>query len=216
MNRPGRRAREVLKPRQRPTRDEGMTLIEVMVAMTLIGILGTVMVGGVRDNNKLNVITRDESNGLADVKTVVERLGRDVRSARSLSPGATESQLVLWVDLNSDYIKTDDEIVTWQLIQESEDDVQYNVIRQTEGGDPTIQARTLVSGIAFCYWTESAEPNQADCTGSLPATSASGGLTADDAARTRLVTTITTYDALPNAGTGTRQVAFSSRLRNVE
>lgn len=202
--------------RPRNAHDAGMTLIEVMVAMSLIGILGAVLVGAVRDNSRLNIITQDESQGLADVKKVVERLGRDVRSARSLNPGATESQLVLWVDLNSDYIKSDDEIVTWQLLKESEDGVQYNVIRQTEGGEPTIQARTLVSDIAFCYWTGSAEPNQADCTGSLPASAGNGGLSAADAARTRLVTTITTYDAMPSGGTGSRQVSFSSRLRNVE
>jgi prepilin-type N-terminal cleavage/methylation domain-containing protein len=198
------------------TDDAGMTLIEVMVTMTLIGILGAIMLGGVQDNSRLNTITKDESQGLADVKKVVERLGRDVRSARSLNQGATESQLVLWIDLNSDYIKTADEVVTWQLIKETEDGVQYNVIRQTEGGEPVTQARTLVSGIAFCYWTESAEPNQADCTGSLPASSAAGGLSEADAARTRLVTTITSYDAMPTAGTNTRQVSFSSRLRNVE
>lgn len=196
--------------------DAGMTLIEVMVAISLISVLGAVMVSAVRDNNKLNIVTRDESQGLADVKKVVERLGRDVRSARALNPGATESQLVLWVDFNSDYIKTSDEIVTWQLLKENEDGVQYNVIRQTEGGDPTVQARTLVSDIAFCYWTSTAAPNQADCSGSLPASSGGGGLSAADAARTRLVTTITTYDAMPGAGTGERQVAFSSRLRNVE
>lgn len=200
--------------RARSAHDAGMTLIELMVAISLISVLGAVLVGAVRDNGALNVLTRDESQGLADVKKVVERLGRDVRSARALNPGATESQLVLWVDFNSDYIKTSDEIVTWQLLKEDENGVQYNVIRQTEGGDPTIQARTLVSDIAFCYWPSSAEPDQADCTGSLPASA--GGLSADDAARTRLVTTVTTYDAMPGVGAGERQVAFSSRLRNVE
>lgn len=199
----------------RDTRDAGFTLIELLVSISLLSVLGMVMMFGVQNNYQLHRSTVDESFGLADVKTVVERLGRDVRSARSLAPGATASELVLWVDFNSDYLETPDEIVTWQLVQESESGVQYNVIRQTEGGDPTIQARTLVSDIAFCYWTESADPTQTDCAGSLPA-AAPDGLSAEDAASVRLVTTTTTYDAKPGAGVEPRQVAFSSRLRNVE
>ncbi|MCB0914130.1 MAG: prepilin-type N-terminal cleavage/methylation domain-containing protein [Actinobacteria bacterium] len=196
--------------------DEGLTLIELMVAMTLLSVLGAVMLLGVQNNHQLHRETVDESFGLADVRTVVERLGRDVRSARSLYPGATESQLVLWVDKNSDYLPTPDEIITWQLVKENEDGVQYNVIRSTEGGDTVVQARTVVSDIAFCYWTQSADPTLGDCTGSLPAQASNGGLSAEDAAETRLVTTTTTYDFNPTGGVDTRQVSFSSRLRNVE
>lgn len=196
--------------------EAGISLVEMMVAIVLLGILGAIMVQGLIDNNRLGRVAADESQGLADVKTVVERLGRDVRSARSLNPGATESQLVLWVDFNSDYIKTNNEIVTWQLIKQTEEGKQYNVIRATEGGTPVVEAKTVVSQIAFCYWTQSSAPNQSDCTGSLPASAANGGLSAADASRTRLVTTTTTYDAQPGTGAGSRKVSFSSRLRNVE
>ncbi len=201
-----------------PRHDEeaGLTLIELMVTITLLSVLGLIMVIGVRNNHELHRQTVDESFGLADVKTVVERLGRDVRSARSLYPGATESQLVLWVDKNSDYLQTPDEIITWQLVNETEDGVQYNVIRSTEGGDPVVQARTVVSDIAFCYWTQSADPTLGDCTGSLPASAAGGGLSAADAEDTRLVTTTTSYDFNPTGGVDERTVSFSSRLRNVE
>lgn len=197
-------------------REDGFTIIELMVTISLLSVLGAVMLAGVQNNHALHRTTVDESFGLADVKTVVERLGRDVRSARSLYPGATESQLVLWVDKNSDYLQSSDEIITWQLVQQAEDGVQYNVIRSTEGGEPVIQARTVVSDIAFCYWKQSADPTLTDCTGSLPASAAGGGLSVEDAAATRLVTTTTTYDFQPGAGVSERQVSFSSRLRNVE
>ncbi len=190
--------------------DSGLTLIELMVTMALASVLGLVLVVGVQNNQQLHRSTVDESSGLADVKTVVERLGRDVRSARSIDSAATQSKLVLWVDYNSDYIKTSNEIVTWQLVKETESGTQYNVLRQTEGGQPKIEARTLVSQIAFCYWVESANPNLANCTGSLPVP-----LSVADAAAARLVTTTTTYDAKTTTGTQPRSASFSSRLRNV-
>lgn len=202
--------------RQQRGHDDGFTLIELMVTISLLSVLGMVMLFGMQNNHALHRTTVDETFGLADVKTVVERLGRDVRSARSLYPGANESQLVLWVDKNSDYLQTSDEIITWQLVQQTEEGVQYNVIRSTEGGDPVIQARTVVSDIAFCYWKQSADPTLTDCTGSLPASAGAGGLSAEDAAETRLVTTTTTYDFKPGSGVEERQVSFSSRLRNVE
>ena len=161
------RLRDRLTRRGRLGSDVGITLIELTVTISLISVLGSVMLYGVINNSQLHRLAADESTGLADVKTVVERLGRDIRSARSVYPGATTSQLVLWIDTNSDYLISDDEIITWQLVQQTEGGEQFNVIRQTEGGDPTVQARTLVSDIAFCYWTQNAVPNQANCTGSM-------------------------------------------------
>lgn len=188
----------------------GVTLVEFLVTISLTSVLGLVLLYGVENNQQLHRNAVDESTGLADVKTVVERLGRDVRSARSIDAAANQSKLVLWVDYNSDYIKSSSEIVTWQLVQASSNGEHYNVLRQTEGGVPKVQARTLISQIAFCYWVQSNAPAQADCTGSLPVP-----LNQANAELTRLVTTTMTYDAFTGNGTKSRKVSFSSRLRNV-
>ena len=196
---------------RRPAGDTGLSMIEFVITIALLSILGMVMVFGVRNNYQLQRSTQDETQGLADVRTLVERLGRDVRSSRGVYEGATESQLKLWVDTNSDYIPTSDELVTWQLAQQTQGSTQYNVIRQTEGGIPKIQSRTVISNIAFCYWEVAPPPNTSGCSGSLPVP-----LSADNAAKVRLVTTTTTYDAVVGSGTQPRTVSFSSRLRNVE
>ncbi len=86
----------------------------------------------------------------------------------------------------------------------------YNVLRQTEGGQPKIQARTLITNLAFCYWTQAGDPNATSCAGSLPVP-----LSVTSAGLVRLITTTTTYDAITTTGTKSRQVSFSSRLRNV-
>lgn len=201
-------------------RDRGLGLVELLVTISLTTVLGIIVLAGVLNNHKLHRNAVDEATGLGDVKTVTERLGRDIRSARSVGPfslpngttsaAATASQLVLWVDYNSDYIKTDNEIVTWQVVPAGSG-AQYNVLRQTEGGTVVTEARTLVSQLAFCYWTQSAAINQADCTGSLAVP-----LSLTTAASTRLITTTMTYDAYTNYGTANRKASFSDRLRNVE
>lgn len=200
-------------------REDGLGLVELLVTISLTTVLGMIVLSAVLNNHKLHRNAVDEATGLGDVKTVTERLGRDIRSARAVgpftmpggatSPASTASLLVLWVDYNSDYIKTNDEIVTWQVAAGSGG--QYNVLRNTQGGQVITEARTLVSQLAFCYWTQSAGINQANCTGSL-----SVPLSEIDAAATRLITTTMTYDAYVNTGTTTRKASFSDRLRNVE
>ena len=85
--------------------DQGFTLVELLMAMALTLVVSTIMVTAMVSTNKLFRKTRNESVGQTDVRTTIERLGRDIRNARSLDAGANRSQLVLWVDSNSDYKK---------------------------------------------------------------------------------------------------------------
>ena len=84
--------------------------------MVLMGILGSVVVTAVMMTHQQFRVTDDEATGLSDTRVVVERLGRDIRGSRGVDAGATESSLVLWIDNNSDYIRSasaqPDEIVS--------------------------------------------------------------------------------------------------------
>lgn len=188
--------------------EDGVSLVEVVVTLALTSVLGVIVVLAVQNNHQLHRATADESSGLADVKTVVERLGRDIRSARSVDANATRSRLVLWVDSNSDSAKSADEIITWEVVPGPSD--QYNVLRTTQGGQPAVQARTLVDSLSFCYWAQPPSATTPSCTGSLPVP-----LSVESAADTRLVTTTLTYDAQVSSGTQARSQTFSSTLRNV-
>src|SRR5438067_11371440 len=98
--------------------DGGMTLVELMVSMLLMGIVGSLVTAGV-----VNVVnglrhTDNENQGLSDVRNVAERIARDVRDARGVYSGATQSQLQIWIDYNSDYrIENSTELVTWTVYQ---------------------------------------------------------------------------------------------------
>lgn len=188
--------------------DEGVSLIEVVITLALTSVLGLIIVYAVQSNGILHRRTLEESQGLVDVKTVVERLGRDIRAARAVDPDATRSRLVLWIDTNANNSRDTGEVVTWEIIPRSGSS-QYNVLRQTTSGQPTVQSRTVVNNLAFCYWASATDAPAPPCTGSLPVP-----LSTTDAARTRLISTTLTYDAAPDSAVVERTQTFTSRLRN--
>lgn len=179
--------------------DEGVTLVELLVSMLITAILGSALALGVRMTVKADSVVSDESQGLGDVRTVIERLGRDIRDARAVTCDAVASDpncashLQLWIDYNSNYqIDSASEIVTWQLKAEG-DGTHYEVTR-TVNGVTQVVARTLIVQVAFSY--------------DLPPTNAA-------TSPTNQVTTALTYDAVPGAGTQSRIAYFTERVRNV-
>jgi Tfp pilus assembly protein PilW len=174
--------------------DSGLTLVELLVTVMLMAIVGGVVLAATLDTHRVFRSDDDEAQGLSDVKTVVERLGRDIRDARGVDTGATSSQLTLWIDSNSNYRRETNEIVTWQIVDVSGSTCttvgHCNVVRTVQGGASIVEARTLISNFAFSY--DVAAPN------------------------TRLVTVTMQYDAVRgHYGTGARSVTFQDRLRNV-
>jgi type II secretory pathway pseudopilin PulG len=184
-----------------------MTLVELLVVMIILGVVGSVTSAALLVTHKEQRLSSDESQGLADVKTVVERLGRDIRQARSIDAGATSSKLVLWIDYNSDYVRDPvnqaNEIVTWQLQTQGTGSIHYNVLRQTTSTDVRVEARTLVSNISFKYYSASGSQFT---TGS--------GLSSSDAGAVTSVTADLLYNAISGAGSN-RVTTFTERLRNV-
>ncbi len=138
---------------------------------------------------------------------MVERLGRDIRQARSIEPGADANHLVLWVDSNSDYKAQPNETVTWQLAASAEPG-HFDVLRTVNGAATCRQATTLVSDIGFCYQVSAPAAGGAASCLAVPMTAAASSTA-------RLVSTAMTYDAFLNTGTEERTVEFASQLRNV-
>lgn len=193
--------------RPRASGDDGLTLIEVLVTTFLLGVVSLVATSAVIGVNKLAVNSRDETEGMGDVRIVSERMSRDIAEARGVtcdggladpsdptsSDPSCNAHLQLWIDYNSDYVMEPNEIVTWRLVQAS-DGVHYNVVRIQGNGQngnvPIVQvvAHTLVVRFAFTY---DAPP---------PAT--------------QVVTVAMRYDSEVGVGTAYRNVSFSTRLRN--
>lgn len=177
--------------------DEGMTLVELLVVMALMSIISIVAFGALDSSTRTLGNVDDEAQGLADLKTVVERMSRDLRAARGVetpdnpdgTPGDPASALKIWIDRDSNYSDSPDEMITWRL-QAGAGEGQFDVIRVSDAGDREVVGTKLVSSIAFSY-----TPSVADA---------------------RKVSVRMTYDAFPTQAANSRQTQFEIRLRNVE
>jgi prepilin-type N-terminal cleavage/methylation domain-containing protein len=189
----------------RDSGERGVTLVEVIVAMMILGIVTTMVSQAVVTSARNQVRNDDENRGLQDAKRIMDRMGRDVRQARGVvcdggladptdatsGDAACAAHLQLWIDYDSDYVQDSSEVVTWRL-QTSADGEHYDVWRvQGEGAGATgaIQATSLIVRTLFTY--DTADPADA-----------------------QVVTLNMQYDAIVGAGVRLRDATFSARLRN--
>lgn len=190
--------------------DEGVTLVELSIAIMLIGVIGALVTGAVVGAQKIVRSGDDQTRGLQQVRTASERLARDIRDARGVlcNPTGTDAALAaadptctyhlqVWIDYNSDYVQESNETVTWAL-KTGFTAGHYSLVR-TAGGTTQIEASAIVKQVAFSY--------------DYPPASA---VSAPGATQTKLVNVNMTYDALYGLGkTSNRTIVFSGRLRNV-
>lgn len=196
--------------RHRPSADAGVSLVETLIVMLLLSIVGTLVTRAVIDTHQIVRLTDDQTQGLADVRIASERLGRDVRQARSVlcNPAGTDTALAtadpnclyhlqLWIDYNSDYAQQAAETVTWRL-DPSVNVGQFDLVRAVGSGTGTVQSRVIVTQVAFGY---DLQP------GAVPP--------APGSPHTSTVNVDMTYDAVRGSGTSNKTVSFTARLRNV-
>ena len=181
----------------------GMTLIELMVAMTLLGVVSSLVLVGVQQAGRILTHTDDENRGLQDAKVILDRLSRDIRQARGVVcdglGGDTycKQHLQLWIDDDSDYVKDPEEVVTWTL-EDNPDGEHFDVwrIKGVAPATPSkrLQASALIVKTLFFYDVgANVDPSPA-----------------------RLVSLKMEYDAIVGRGTNIKEAAVSVRLRNKE
>ena len=186
------------------SRDDGTTLIEVLVSMIILSIVGLMLTVAFSSSVSGLRHTDNENQGLSDVRNVAERIARDLRDARGVYSGADVSHLQIWIDYNSNYrIENSTELVTWTVLQNGSHYFVYRCVGLTNGsqcgvsGNGVVEARTLITFLAFQYYN-----------GTSQTSSTSGGPT------TTQVSVDVQYNAfLPTAST-TRHETFAVRLRN--
>lgn len=170
--------------------EAGVSLAELLVGMTIMAVVSALTLSMVLNvYGGLGKVTSD-SIGLNDVQNVQERMSRDLRVARAVDAGATESQVSIWIDSNSDYVRTANEVVTWRLIPDPNDATHFQVLRQQGTATSQIIGHTLVSQLAFTYDSPT------------------------DVTKSSVVTVDMQYDAKIGKYTNTHHVDFAVKLRN--
>jgi hypothetical protein len=176
-----------------------MTLPEVLIGSILMGVVGSLCVGVVVNVGGGSGKTDNDLRGLQEVRTLQERLGRDLLQARGVTTGSTASQLTLWIDDNGDYLQTPNELYRWEVVPAAGGSLQQ--VRRVNVGTNVAQvvARTVVSTTVFKYRVQKPTGEFADATSPSLAT-------------------VVDVDLAYNPGVGAqnkpRNVKFSIRMRN--
>lgn len=190
---------------RRRGRDEGVTLIELLVSMFLIGIVSALVAVGVAQLVRVLIHNDDENRGLQDAKVIMERLARDVREARAVvcsdpttqtSPARCGNHLQLWIDSNSDYVQQPSEVVTWSVVPAA-DGQHYDVVRTVGTGSSAttqVEATSLIVGAIFTYYDAQGNTVQPE--------------------KATVVKIDLSYDAIVGIGTNIRHAEFTATIRN--
>jgi hypothetical protein len=127
----------------------GITLPEILVGMVLAMVVTSLLVTGVIAVHRGTRFSGQDSESLASLRTARDRLVRDVRGARLVYATTTPRKLVVWLDLNRDFLQDSNEKVTWEL---QEVGTSANLVRYTEAAPtPRIHARNLIPGDVFTF-----------------------------------------------------------------
>ena len=219
---------------ERENGQSGMTLIELLVAMTLLGVVSSLVLVGVQGAIRVMTHTDDENRGLQDAKVILDRLSRDIREARSVvcddpAPGALDPVLEdfdhdgnpgtppikvhkrcpdraqLWIDDDSDYLEDSTEVVTWELAANA-DGIHYDVWR----------CKGALGG-STCDGNAAGVEHRLQASALIVRTlfyyeDAAGTVVEPESAT--LVSLKMDYDAIFGRGVDVKQAAVSTRLRN--
>lgn len=112
-------------PRRTPPADGGFTLVEVLVAMTLFGVLSTVLLGFAVSTARVTEGIRARADVTEESRLAVERMSRELRQASSIDRvqlrgvgGSTSTAFTLWIDFDGDGLRdltaVDPEVLTYR------------------------------------------------------------------------------------------------------
>lgn len=103
-------------------RDQGMSLVEVLVAMGLFGLLGSLLLGLALGTSGVTEDVRSLTTVNEESRLAMERMARELRQARSITavslPPSSTTALTFWTDFNgndtTDLAVADPEVLTYR------------------------------------------------------------------------------------------------------
>lgn len=106
-------------------RDQGLSLVEVLVAMGLFGLLSSVLLGFALSTSRVGDDTRRLANVNEESRLAMERLTRELRQAKELQsvqlpadPAVDHTALTFWTDFDGDGFEDlsaiDPEVLTYR------------------------------------------------------------------------------------------------------
>jgi Tfp pilus assembly protein FimT len=186
---PERRSRSWARRVSATRSDAGVSLPELLIGSILMAVVGSICVAVVVNVTGGLGKTDNDLRGLQEMRTLQERLSRDLLQARGVTSTSNASQVTVWIDDNGDYMQTPAELYRWLVGSAGTGSVRQVQRVNVGTGATEVIARTVVSSTAFTY------------TPTAPSTA-----------------TVVGVDLQYNAGVGAlnrpRRLYFSTRMRN--
>jgi prepilin-type N-terminal cleavage/methylation domain-containing protein len=104
--------------RLRHARDEGFTLIEMLIVIVLVGILGAIVTTAIADSMKTTRQDYNREFSVTQLQTALERISRDLRVADPAQKAAAQD-VVVDVYRNAKCVRTEYKVSGTNLVWES-------------------------------------------------------------------------------------------------
>ena len=105
--------------RARTPGQAGMTLVELMIAMLLTGILCSAILAAFIVTDRTDRQTGQDSQALASLRLVNDRIAKELRQARRVYSDSTGAKLHIWVDGDRDNQQDPSERITFAITTNS-------------------------------------------------------------------------------------------------
>lgn len=176
--------------RRRLNDEGGFTLIELIIALTITGVVASATASVLLTSIRAEQFAREMRTSMDDGRIALDRIRKEVRSARRVYTDSTARTLHVWIDRDQDNLQDTTEQITFQV---RDDATGPQLVRFTAAAPtPVLVVRNIALADAFAYPT-SPTP----------------------AVGTRVVTLTFTTDVRASGGPQAITVTDSVRLRNV-
>ena len=137
--------------RRRLHDDSGISLVELLIAMFIVSIIGSILYGAFVSVLRTERFSGEDSHALAQLRIGTDRLSAELREGKRVYVNSTARLVRVWVDRNRDDRQDANERVTWEIRDAGGG--LGNLVRYTDA-NPSIQPQAgqfLFPNAAFSY-----------------------------------------------------------------
>ena len=138
--------------------DSGVSLVEVLVAIGLFGLLSSLLLGFALGTSRVTQDTKQFANVSEDARLVMERLSRELRQANEVTavqlptPSSTDAtEITIWIDFDGNGDKDQDAADPEVLTYRWEPTAKELTLTANQGGGAVTRPllSTIVSGLTI-------------------------------------------------------------------
>ena len=95
--------------------DDGISLVELLVAMFIVTIILVIVYGAAVVVMKTERYTGNDSQALGELRTAADRFSKELREGKRVYLGSSTTVIKFWVDSNRDNVQDAKERITWEI-----------------------------------------------------------------------------------------------------